>query len=124
MGKRTVSSKETNLGAAIKQLRQERGLSAYRLSQDAGLSRSYMSYLEKGDFSEIGLDKFVRLVQALGVSADQLLTEAGYLPKAKAGAPDIKGAIRASYKLSPKGVEEATTFLEFLALREKKARKK
>jgi len=115
-----MSDKRKDLGAAVKRLRQERGLSAYRLSQESGLSRSYMSHLEGAGYAEIGLDKFVRLTRALGVSADVLLTEAGYLPRTKTGAPDIRDAIRATYKLTPKGVEEAVAFLEFLTGREKK----
>jgi transcriptional regulator with XRE-family HTH domain len=86
------------------------------MSRDTGLSPSYLNYLEHGRFGDVGIEKFARLVQAMQVSADQVLAEAGYLPKRSKDKPvDPHSYLRDRYKLSPANLELATKFLEFLA---------
>ena len=46
-------TKAARLGAAIRALREQRGISAGSLAKQAGLSRSYLNYLETGKFAEV-----------------------------------------------------------------------
>jgi transcriptional regulator with XRE-family HTH domain len=52
-----------------------------QLAKVTGLNISYLWHLENGRFLDIGLEKFCRIAAALGLSADDLLTESGYLPR-------------------------------------------
>lgn len=126
MPRRSLTSKArsgvTRLGPVFHRLRIERSIPARKLSKETGLSSSYLSYLERGRFQEIGLDKFARLILALKISADQVLAEAGYLPKHPANLPDTESYLRDRYKLSGASLETATAFLEFLARQQRRRR--
>ena len=100
----------------------ERGIPATQLVKETGLSRSYLAYLESGRFTEIGLEKFTRLIQAMDLSADQVLGQAGYLTTAPREAANVKETLRARYKLSPARLQQALEFLDFLSRREAKSR--
>lgn len=115
---RVEQTKIQRLGAVVRALREERGMSAPRLAKESGLSRAYLNYLETGKFSEVGLDKFSRVIAALGLSADQVLREAGFLPAGAEGFPVPHTYLATQYNLSPVSVDHAVAFLEFLASRE------
>lgn len=107
------------LGATLRKLRTERGIPATKLVAETGLSRSYLAYLESGRFTEVGLEKFTRLIQAMDLSADQVLRLAGYLPPKPEGLePSIQNVLRSRYKLTPTKLQMAIEFLEFLARRD------
>ncbi len=114
-------TKSRRLGAVLRRLREEQGVSAAGLAKQTGLSRSYVTYLESGKFAEVGLDKFSRIVRALGLSADRVLRDAGYLPATSEGLPEPSSYLKATFGLSPKGGEQALAFIEFLASRERAA---
>lgn len=107
--------KMKRLGTILRRLRQERGLSTYQLAEVTGLHRSRITYLESGVPSEIGLEKFARLVAALGVSSEQVLREAGFLPAKSTDLAARKAVLAEHFALSPRDVEEALNFLEFLS---------
>lgn len=113
-----VESKTKRLGIVLRKLREERGMSAAGLAKQTGLSRSYLNYLETGKFAEVGLDKFSRVVSALGLSADRVLREAGYLPVGAEGLPEARTYLATQYGLSLSNLEHALAFLEFLASRD------
>lgn len=119
---RSEQSKAKRLGATIRTLREERGMSAANLAKQAGLSRSYLNYLETGKFTEVGLDKFTRVVAVLNLSADRVLRDAGYLPQGPEGLPDPGSYLATQYDLQPEGVAQALAFLEFLASREQQSK--
>jgi len=124
MPKQSPTTKERSgtqrLGAVLRQLRLQRGVTTTYLVKTTGLSRSYLSYLEQGHFSEVGLDKFARLIAAMGLSADQVLEEAGYVPPSQEELPEPVAYLRKRYHLSPNSLEMATAFLEFLAARDRR----
>ena len=66
----------------------------------------------------MGLDKLTRLIEVLGVFADAVLQEAGYLPSQPEGLPNPKTYLAAVYELSPDQIDQAKAFLDFLAERE------
>lgn len=124
MPKRTRTTKQRagteRLGPVLHRLRTERSISASDLSEETGLSRSYLSYLERGRFADVGIEKFARLIQAMQLSADKVLAEAGYLPQMKNNLPDPKTYLVNRYKLSGSNLQTAMKFLEFLARAEKR----
>lgn len=63
------------LGAALRELRQERGLSQEALAAEAGLHRTYVSQTERGQ-RNLSLMNLIRLAEALDVDAAQLLGRA------------------------------------------------
>ena len=81
-----------------------------------------MSHLESGHFSEIGVRRFARLIQALKVDADQVLAEAGFLAKRPRAPklPDPETYLCLHYKLPADKLELAMNFLELLARKERR----
>lgn len=108
------------LGPVLHRLRTERSISASEMSEETGLSRSYLSYLERGRFADVGIDKFARLIQAMQVSADKVLAEAGYIPQVKNNLPDPKTYLVNQYHLSGPSLQMAIKFLDVLARSEKR----
>jgi len=70
-----------SLGEHLSMRRQEQGMNIARLAELTGLNLSYLWQLEHERFQDIGLEKFCRIVEALGLSADQMLMDSGYLPQ-------------------------------------------
>jgi transcriptional regulator with XRE-family HTH domain len=112
------------IGQILRQKRLERGVSGVELTRRANISRSYLTKIEDGTLQDLRLDKFCRITEALGISADELLQEAGYIKaKPKAPFPEPEDYLRERYRLSPEGVERGVEFLEFLVNRERRARR-
>jgi len=59
-------------GARVRQLRTAKGMSQEGLAHDAGLDRSYVGQVERGE-RNITLDNIYRLAEALRVDAGALL---------------------------------------------------
>lgn len=107
------------LGAVLKQLRIERGTPHKKLIEQTGLSRSYLNYLESGYFTEIGLEKFARLIRAMDLSADEVLQKAGYLPhKPPKELASPENYLRDYYRLPQTKIQLALEFLKFLSRRQ------
>lgn len=58
-------------GERIRTLRQNRGLSQERLAELAGVHRTYLSSLERGE-RNVSLDNIYAIAEALGVSPAEL----------------------------------------------------
>ncbi|MBY8156359.1 helix-turn-helix domain-containing protein [Vibrio fluvialis] len=61
-------------GARIRQLRKEKGLSQEALADLAGIDRSYMGHIERGD-QNITLTKIYQISEALRVSVSDLISD-------------------------------------------------
>ncbi|MHB8438378.1 MAG: helix-turn-helix domain-containing protein [Acidimicrobiales bacterium] len=59
-------SDAASLGLAVREFRARRGMSQVRLSELAGIHRSYLSELEQGKTTE-QLERLVRVLDRLGV---------------------------------------------------------
>ncbi|WP_231860802.1 helix-turn-helix domain-containing protein [Microbacterium laevaniformans] len=59
-------------GMRVRELRQSAGLSQEQLAHQAGLDRSYVGQVERGE-RNVSLDNIHRLAEALGVSPGALL---------------------------------------------------
>lgn len=60
------------LGQRLRSLRHEQGRSLTDVAQRAGISKAYLSQLEREDKKQPGYDVVVRLATALGVSVEML----------------------------------------------------
>ena len=60
------------VGRRIKELRQKKGWSQEKLAEEAGLHRTYIGQVERGEKS-IGVGNLVRIARALDVAAAALL---------------------------------------------------
>lgn len=67
----TTADRRRAFGRRVALLRRERGLSQERLALDAGLDRSYMGRIERGEVS-VSLDKIWGIADALGVAPGDL----------------------------------------------------
>ena len=63
-------------GAAVRRLRLAAGVSQEDLAHDAGIDRSYMSSVERGE-QNIGLVHSAQIATALGVKLSDLIGSAG-----------------------------------------------
>jgi transcriptional regulator with XRE-family HTH domain len=63
-----------SFGYRVRDLRRARGLSQEQLAEIAGLHRTYVSSLERGQ-RNVGLDNILALAAALGVPPADLFTE-------------------------------------------------
>ncbi|MEN1966943.1 helix-turn-helix transcriptional regulator [Lentibacillus sp. N15] len=61
------------IGGKLKKLRQERGYSLTRLAKEAGVSKSYLSYLERDLRENPSLQTLEKVANTLNVSLDNLL---------------------------------------------------
>lgn len=68
----------TGLGAKVRWLREQIGLSQAQLAAQAGLSQGYLSQIENGEVQNPSAAVLFRLAQALNVAPRCLLEAAGY----------------------------------------------
>ena len=102
------------LGEVVKKGRQELDLSQPGLAKKTGLSRSYISYLESGKYQEIGIAKLALIADALEISADQLLADAGYFKRPKPTLPGATRYLATKFGLDQSQVTSALHYLAFL----------
>ncbi len=70
-----MSEEVSNLGRKLTALRNQRGMSQYRVATDAEIPQSTLSRLEKGIIKNLNTDSIKRLASALRTSTDFLLGE-------------------------------------------------
>jgi transcriptional regulator with XRE-family HTH domain len=93
-------------------------MSVQELARQSEMARSYLYRLEEDSFGSIQVDTFCRLIETLHLSADRVLGEIGFLPKAPTSPlPDVEDYLRERYKLAPEDIAQAIDFLEFLTAR-------
>jgi transcriptional regulator with XRE-family HTH domain len=72
--KKTAASE--SVGRVIRQARKGQGYSQEAFALVAGLDRSYMGAVERGEFN-LTLETLLKIAGALGISASDLLSSAG-----------------------------------------------
>ncbi|MBS7348683.1 MAG: helix-turn-helix transcriptional regulator [Comamonas sp.] len=63
-----------SFGERVRQIRKEKGLSQETLADLAGIDRSYMGHIERGD-QNITLTKIYQISKALRVSVSDLISD-------------------------------------------------
>ena len=95
----TPASSVHDLGAYLRQQRQNANLSVRQLSALTGVSNPYLSQVERG-LRRPSAEILQRLAQGLSVSAESLYVRAGLLDSAHGGrGPDVRTAIRLDGRL-------------------------
>jgi transcriptional regulator with XRE-family HTH domain len=61
------------VGQRIRELREAKGWSQEKLGEEANLHRNYIGQVERGE-KNIGVENLVRIAEALGASAANLLS--------------------------------------------------
>lgn len=69
----TQSSARQRFGANVRRLRQAKGLSQEGLAQMAGIHRTYIGAVERGE-RNVSIDNMERIAAAVGVSIADLLS--------------------------------------------------
>lgn len=69
-----MKNKYTMVGKRLQNVRKHRGLSQQMLSEVIDCSPQYLSYIETGQ-KGMSLDTFIMLINALNVSADEVLRD-------------------------------------------------
>jgi transcriptional regulator with XRE-family HTH domain len=64
------------VGRAIREARKQQGYTQEAFASAAGLDRSYMGAIERGEFN-LTLETLLKVTAALGISASELLRRAG-----------------------------------------------
>jgi transcriptional regulator with XRE-family HTH domain len=61
------------IGKKIKEIREEKGISQYRLAQLTGINRSTIKRYEEGSIKKISLDNLMKICNALGVDIKEMI---------------------------------------------------
>ena len=101
--------KHEALARRIRELRQVLGWTQQDLSDESGLSRSYISRLEMGDIALPSSERLRALAIALGTTTDDLLQAAGFIdvPGDTSQLPEIKTFLRQRYGIENPQVLQA-----------------
>ena len=61
------------IGEKIKEIREEKGMTQYRLSQLTGINRSTIKRYEENYIKKISLENLIKICNALGVDIKEIL---------------------------------------------------
>lgn len=101
-------AKAKQLGTLLKRHRETQGLSLEAVASEAGMPRSTLLRLERGEFAVPDPDKLQRLAEALGIEPEELF--ARY--PAPDGLPDPAPYLRAKFGMSKEAIAEAEALFE------------
>ena len=61
------------MGEKIKELRERKGISQYRLAELTGINRSTINRYENGSIQKISFDNLLKICEALGVNIKEII---------------------------------------------------
>jgi transcriptional regulator with XRE-family HTH domain len=61
------------IGDKIKEIRENKGMSQYRLAQITGINRSTIKRYEENSIKKISLDNLIKICNALGVDVKEII---------------------------------------------------
>jgi len=106
----------------IDELLKQRGISGAKMSQDLGMSRSFMTELRKGRAKGITMDTAKKIAEYFGISIAELAEEGPVTAPAVSAPPstdDIKFALfGGSDEITDEMYEEVRQFAKFVKHRE------
>lgn len=104
-----------SLQSLLVRLREASGLSIRQLEARSGVNRSIISRLERSEVLSPTPETLIRLAEALGADASELLMAAGYTATRAAALPSFRPYLRAKYGHLPPGAQaELAAYLERL----------
>lgn len=104
-----------NIASEFKKMRVGAGLNQPQLAEKSGLSVSYISRLENGDYQSLSLDVCQQLSKGLGVTLKSLLETLGLLDGEKTPNANLilQNALRSSGLTAPEA-KEALDYVAYL----------
>jgi transcriptional regulator with XRE-family HTH domain len=108
---------EKAFGPRVRALREEKEIGLRRFADLVGMSPTYLSKIERGDFPPPGEEKILAIAKELGVDADELLALAGRVASdleeiIQQKPREMATFLRAARGLSPKDIEQLTKQVE------------
>jgi transcriptional regulator with XRE-family HTH domain len=107
-----VSEVAARLGAYVKELRTERGLSIRSLAAQAGVDWSWLAKVERGRYGSPDARSLWRVARALEVETADLYLEAGFGDAH--GLPGFRPYLRAKYHLPPEAIAQLEDYFTFI----------
>lgn len=101
------------LGDYVLRKRQQAGLSLRQLEERAGVDHTWISHVERGDYTNPDARSLAKLARGLEVEVSDLYLAAGYAPGD--GLPGIEPYLRAKYDYLPEtAVEQLRAHFELI----------
>ena len=105
--RKTTPYEMQKLGAYLKQLRTDVGLSIHQAARKAGIAPSHLLKIEAGDtFSNIGVKTLVKLSKLYNIPIASILKEATFIESDGTDLPDLPQYLRLKYNLSPQAIRD------------------
>ncbi|RHW42539.1 XRE family transcriptional regulator [Neobacillus notoginsengisoli] len=102
-------------GRRIRKLRTEKGMSLNKLSELTGISKSYLSFLERGIQRNPSIDVLEKLAAALQVSVDVFINKEKDAKAVNGGTGILKLHVELSEKdMEPEKIKRVKELLEIL----------
>jgi len=105
------SATPVTLGEYIREARENRNISARRLSAELHMHQSYISRVEAGVFRQPSPEKLQRIAEYLELDYDDLCALAGYQAP---GLPDFLPYLRAKYDMNDNDARRLSEYFELL----------
>lgn len=105
-----------SLGSALREARQQAGISVRQLAPMVGVHRSFLSRIETGEYHSAKPALLQRLAKVLEVDEQDLFALAGY--EAPEGLPKFSPYLRAKYQLSDNQLRDLERYFEFITSRD------
>jgi len=95
------------LGAYLKQLRREAGLSIRSAAKKSEITPSFLSKIEAADtFSTISIQTLLKLSKTYNIPPISILKEAGFIDSDEYDLPELSQYLRAKYGLPPQAIRD------------------
>jgi transcriptional regulator with XRE-family HTH domain len=110
-------AKQKAFGPQIREWRQEKEIGLRKFADQVGMSPTYLSKVERGDFPPPGEEKIIKIAKELGKDADELLALAGRVASdlseiIQETPREMATFLRAARGLGPNDIEQLTRQLE------------
>ena len=102
------------LHTVIKMLREDKKLTQEKLAEDAGLTRGYISRLEKGTYADDSpsIKTLRKIADGLGESLEYILAKAGINKENYMKSASTPTFLRAKYDLNEQQIHTVESFIE------------
>ena len=104
------------LHSIIKFLREDKGLTQEKLAEDSGLTRGYISRLEKGTYGDDSpsIKTLRKIAKGLSEPLDFILSKAGITQEDYIKKADTPTFLRAKYDLNREQIRSVETYIQLI----------
>lgn len=120
-----MSFKKKHFGELVREKRTEKKLTLRKFADRVGLSPTYVSQIEQGNFVPPPVDRIRKMAEILETDADELIVAAGRMAEDVAGLIEKRPIEMASFlrhakALTPQQIEQLTKMAEDMSKKPKK----